>query len=109
MPSSAPELGIAQLNILIIGGTRFQGRYLVNGLLNASHSVTVFHRGSHTIDPCEGLTNMIGDLNTPADLANGTVFQGANSLQDRLPNKGINRGNACERHALDVGDHRLHF
>lgn len=69
MPSSTPEPGIAQLNILIIGGTRFQGRYLVNELLNAGHSVTVFHRGSHAIDPCKGLTDMIGDRNTPADLA----------------------------------------
>ena len=69
MPSSTPEPGIAQLNILIIGGTRFQGRYLVNELLNAGHSVTVFHRGSHAIEPCKGLTDMIGDRNTPADLA----------------------------------------
>lgn len=69
MPSSTPEPGIAQLNILIIGGTRFQGRYLVNELLNAGHSVTVFHRGSHAIDPCKGLIDMIGDRNTPADLA----------------------------------------
>ena len=57
------------MNILIIGGTRFQGRYLVNELLNAGHSVTVFHRGSHAIEPCKGLTDMIGDRNTPADLA----------------------------------------
>jgi 2'-hydroxyisoflavone reductase len=69
MPSSTPEPGIAQLNILIMGGTRFQGRYLVNELLNAGHFVTVFHRGSHAIDPCKGLTDMIGDRNSPADLA----------------------------------------
>lgn len=68
MPSSTPEPGISQLNILIIGGTRFQGRYLVSELLNAGHSVTVFHRGSHAIDPCKGLTDMIGDRNAPADL-----------------------------------------
>jgi hypothetical protein len=30
-------------------------------------------------------------------------------LQDRLPNKGINRRNASERHAFDVSDYRLHF
>ena len=57
------------MNILIIGGTRFQGRYLVNELLVAGHAVTVFHRGSHAIDPCSGLTDIIGDRNTPADLA----------------------------------------
>lgn len=57
------------MNILIIGGTRFQGRYLVNELLEAGHSVTVFHRGSHAIDPADGLTDIIGDRNEPADVA----------------------------------------
>lgn len=56
------------MNILIIGGTRFQGRYLVNELLDAGHAVTVFHRGSHAIHPRNGLTDIIGDRNTPADL-----------------------------------------
>jgi 2'-hydroxyisoflavone reductase len=57
------------MNILIIGGTRFQGRYLVNELLGAGHTVTVFHRGSHAIDPRNKLTDIIGDRNIPADLA----------------------------------------
>ena len=57
------------MNILIIGGTRFQGRYLVNELLSAGHTVTVFHRGSHFIDPRKGLIDMIGDRNKPADVA----------------------------------------
>ena len=57
------------MNLLIIGGTRFQGRYLVNELLDAGHVVTVFHRGSHAIDPRSRLTDIIGDRNTPDDLA----------------------------------------
>lgn len=69
MPRSKPSLRIAQMNILIIGGTRFQGRYLVKELLDAGHAVTVFHRGSNAIDPVDGLTDMIGDRNVPADLA----------------------------------------
>ena len=56
------------MKILIIGGTRFQGRYLVNELLNAGHAVTVFHRGSHTIAQRKGLVDIIGDRNVPADL-----------------------------------------
>lgn len=69
MPRSTPKFRIAQVNILIIGGTRFQGRYLVNELLDSGHAVTVFHRGSHAIDPFDGLTDVIGDRNVPADLA----------------------------------------
>lgn len=57
------------MNILIIGGTRFQGRYLVDELLVAGHSVTVFHRGSHIIEPRNGLTDIIGDRNSLTDLA----------------------------------------
>lgn len=57
------------MNVLVIGGTRFQGRYLVNELLNAGHAVTVFHRGSHTVDPRSNLTDLIGDRNDPEDLA----------------------------------------
>src|ERR1043165_8710561 len=33
------------MRILIIGGTRFLGRYLVEAELNHSHEVTLFHRG----------------------------------------------------------------
>ncbi len=69
MAHSTPKLRIAHVKILIIGGTRFQGRYLVNELLNAGHAVTIFHRGSHFIGPCNGLTDIVGDRNAPADLA----------------------------------------
>jgi 2'-hydroxyisoflavone reductase len=56
------------MKILIIGGTRFQGRYLVNELLDAGHSVTVFHKGSHAIAPRTGLVDIVGDRNSAADL-----------------------------------------
>jgi len=57
------------MNILIIGGTRFQGRYLVNKLLEAGHRVTVFHRGKHLVEARSGLVDFIGDRNVAADLA----------------------------------------
>jgi 2'-hydroxyisoflavone reductase len=57
------------MNILIIGGTRFQGRYLVNVLLEAGHEVTIFHRGANTISPIAGLTEIIGDRDVTSHLA----------------------------------------
>jgi 2'-hydroxyisoflavone reductase len=57
------------MNILIIGGTRFQGRYLVNKLLEAGHKVTVLHRGNHLIEARSRLLDLVGDRNVPADLA----------------------------------------
>jgi len=58
-----------KMKVLIIGGTRFQGRHLVNELLGAGHTVTVFHKGSHAIAPRTGLIDIIGDRNSPADLS----------------------------------------
>jgi len=68
MSPSKPRRQIALMNILIIGGTRFQGRYLIKELLAAGHTVTAFHRGSHTIDSRSRLTDIVGDRNIPADL-----------------------------------------
>jgi nucleoside-diphosphate-sugar epimerase len=35
------------MRILIIGGTRFTGPFVVRGLIQRGHDVTVFHRGEH--------------------------------------------------------------
>jgi 2'-hydroxyisoflavone reductase len=56
------------MNVLIIGGTRFQGRYLVKELLDSGHFVTVFHRGTHAIAPHERLVDLIGDRNATESL-----------------------------------------
>lgn len=53
------------MKILIIGGTRFQGRYLVQKLLAAGHSVTIFHRGNHSVGSQIGLTSIIGNRDLP--------------------------------------------
>ncbi len=39
------------MKILIIGGTRFIGPYVVRGLVERGHDVSVFHRGQHKPDP----------------------------------------------------------
>lgn len=57
------------MNLLIIGGTRFQGRYLVKELLGSGHVVTVFHSGKHSIDPHKRLIDLIGDRNSADSLA----------------------------------------
>ena len=64
------------MNFLIVGGTRFQGRYLVEALIKSGHKVTVFHKGGHSLDIRPGLTDLIGDRNNPNDLGklNGLAF-----------------------------------
>ena len=63
------------MKFLIIGGTRFQGQFLVNELLDSGHAVTVFHRGTNKISPRIGLTDMLGNRDTPSDLARLTGLQ----------------------------------
>lgn len=56
------------MNILIIGGTRFQGRYLVDQLISHGHKVTVFHRGNHPANFPVEVEVIHGDRNIREDL-----------------------------------------
>jgi 2'-hydroxyisoflavone reductase len=52
------------MKILIIGGTRFLGRRLVEEALAGNHEVTVFHRGSHPHCGDGDIEEILGDRNT---------------------------------------------
>lgn len=57
------------MKVLVLGGTRFVGRHLVDVLLAGNHEVTLFHRGQTGADLFDGKVNrVIGDRNT--DLSN---------------------------------------
>lgn len=49
------------MNILIIGGTRFIGPYVVTKLVEQGNTVTVFHRGKSQAPLPEQVTHMYGD------------------------------------------------
>lgn len=49
------------MRILVIGGTRFMGPYIVRSLHNAGHEVTVFHRGKTTGELPAGVKKIQGD------------------------------------------------
>lgn len=55
------------MNILVLGGTRFFGKTLVEQLLGAGHAVTVLSRG--TLPPPEGAGHLVADRADPAALA----------------------------------------
>jgi len=57
------------VNLLIIGGTRFQGPWLVKYALEGGLSVTVFHKGQHPIAPQNGLHEIVGDRDSSDGLA----------------------------------------
>ena len=49
------------MRILVIGGTRFSGRHLVDAAQTAGHEVTVFHRGVSAPGGVPGATEVVGD------------------------------------------------
>lgn len=56
-------------NILIIGGSRFQGPYLLKNLLKKNYKITVFHTGNNLIKPHKNIRVIVGDRNKITDLA----------------------------------------
>jgi 2'-hydroxyisoflavone reductase len=49
------------LNLLILGGTGFLGRHLVQAALDRGHNVTLFNRGLTGPDAFPGVENLVGD------------------------------------------------
>lgn len=49
------------MRILILGGTSFIGPWVVRSLVDAGHTVTVFHRGSTTATLPDGVRHILGN------------------------------------------------
>ncbi|GGJ49019.1 NAD-dependent epimerase/dehydratase family protein [Deinococcus roseus] len=52
------------MNVLVLGGSRFVGWYIVHSLLRAGHRVSVFNRGRSNTDLPEEVEQLVGDRNT---------------------------------------------
>ena len=55
------------MRLLILGGTVFLGRALVDAALERGHTVTLFHRGKHNPDLYPEVEKILGDRNTELD------------------------------------------
>lgn len=63
------------MKLLIIGGTRFLGRAIVNYALTAGHEVTLFNRGQSNPDLYSGeVETLVGDRDGGLDVLNGRSF-----------------------------------
>ncbi len=49
------------MHVLVIGGTRFMGPYVIQNLVAAGHEVSVFHRGQSRTTLLEGVNELLGD------------------------------------------------
>lgn len=59
------------MNLLILGGTRFVGRALVDAALAAGHEITLFNRGQSNPDLYDGLEQLTGDRDGGLDALRG--------------------------------------
>ncbi len=57
------------MRVLVIGGTQFVGRAVVEAFLARGDQVTIFHRGKTNPGLFDGVVNILGDRNVDADLA----------------------------------------
>lgn len=56
------------MNILVIGGTEFVGRHLVECGLHLGHKITLFHRGRHGTDLFPEVERVLGDRDGGLDV-----------------------------------------
>lgn len=59
------------MKLLILGGTRFVGRHLVEASLARRHEVTLFNRGRHSPAALAGVEEIHGDRNSDLDKLRG--------------------------------------
>lgn len=62
------------MNLLVIGGTRFVGRHLVDAALARGHAVTLFHRGRTNPDLFPQVKTIRGDRETDLALLAGGAW-----------------------------------
>lgn len=49
------------MKLLVLGGTIFLGRWIVDAAASAGHEVTIFHRGNHNRGLPDGVVEILGD------------------------------------------------
>lgn len=85
------------MDVLIIGGTRRCGPYLVEELLNRGHSVTCYHRGEHNVFFSDRAKEIHGDRRDYPKFASQMSAVGADVVIDMMA-----RDNADVRSVTEV-------
>jgi nucleoside-diphosphate-sugar epimerase len=73
------------MQILIIGGTRFIGPYVVRRLINAGHSVTLFNRGETKADLPSSVKHICGDRRALLSFADEFKATAPDVVLDMIP------------------------
>ncbi len=73
------------MRILIIGGTRFLGRHLVESALKRSHEVTLFNRGKSNPGLFPQLETILGDREQDVEKLKGRIWDAVIDVAGYLP------------------------
>lgn len=73
------------MRVLVIGGTSFIGPYVVRGLLECGHHVTVFHRGYTQANLSPAVQHMLGDRRNLARYAPQLAHLAPHVVLDMIP------------------------
>lgn len=73
------------MKILILGGTVFLGRHVVEAALARSHEVTLFTRGQHNPDLFPGVEKLRGDRDGSLDVLRGRSWDAAIDTSGYVP------------------------
>ncbi len=82
------------MRILVIGGTRFMGPYIISNLSRAGHEVSIFHRGRTNARLPEGVKEILGDRDR--------LLDAASDLQKLSPEVVLDMAVMHEQHARDL-------
>ena len=73
------------MRFLIIGGTRFLGRHLVEAALDHRHDVTLFNRGKTNPDLFPEIETILGDREHDVEKLNGRLWEAVIDTSGHLP------------------------
>lgn len=73
------------MKILILGGTIFQGRHLVEAAISHGHEVTLFHRGLHGPDLYSQIEHLRGDRRGGLQALEGRVWDAVIDTNGYVP------------------------
>jgi 2'-hydroxyisoflavone reductase len=80
------------MRILVLGGTRFLGRHLVEVALGRGHAVTIFHRGQTNRGLYPDVEELLGDRSDDLELLAGRRFDAVVDTSGMVP--GVVRASA---------------
>ena len=95
------------MDILVLGGTQFVGRHIVQAILDAGHTPTIFSRGQTNAELYPGVARLRGDRNDNLDSVEEAVAERASAGRsfDACIDVSAYTRNHIKRSLAAVGDH----